>query len=211
MTQQPNSLTPAIVFDFGGVLFDWNPYYLYKKMFADDTQAIERFMIEVGFSEWNTQQDKGRPFAEAVAELSAQFPHYEPYIRAYHERWEEFMGGQIEETVVLLKALKEAGYPLYALSNWSAETFGRIRHQYEFLNWFETIVLSGNLKLIKPDPQIFNVFLSMIGRQPQECLFIDDSKANIESASRLGFQTIWFQSPEQLREELAGRGLLRGG
>jgi 2-haloacid dehalogenase len=210
MTQQSPQPSPAIVFDFGGVLLDWNPRYLYDKMFNENPADLDRFLTEVGFSEWNVQQDKGRPFADAVAELEAKFPHYAPYIRAYDERWEEFMGGPIHGTVELLYAIKQAGYPLYALSNWSAETFGRIRHQYDFLNWFDTIVLSGTLKLIKPDPQIFNVFLSMVSRNAEDCLFIDDSKANIAAASQLGFQTILFESPEQLKGELLVRGVLVG-
>ncbi len=204
-----NSLraSPAIVFDFGGVLLDWNPRYLYSKM-LDNPQDLDRFLTEVGFSDWNAQQDKGRPFAEAVAELSERFPHYTHLIRAYDERWEEFMAGPIQPTVDILQSLKQAGHTLYALSNWSAETFGRIRHKYEFLDWFETILLSGEVKLIKPDPQIFQLFLARVNRKAEDCLFIDDSKANIAAAHQLGFQTIWFESPEQLGRELRVRGLL---
>jgi len=204
----PLPLSPAIVFDFGGVLLDWNPHYLYDRMFADDPTGLDRFLSEVGFSDWNAQQDKGRPFALAVAELSARFPHHAHLIRAYDERWEEFIAGPIQPTVDILQSLKQAGYPLYALSNWSAETFARIRHKYDFLNWFDTILLSGEVKLIKPDPQIFQLFLARVNRKAKDCLFIDDSPANIVAANALGFQTILFESPRQLERELKGRGLL---
>ncbi|HJQ24396.1 MAG TPA: HAD family phosphatase [Blastocatellia bacterium] len=205
---QPAGRSPAIVFDFGGVLIDWNPRYLYQKLFADDPEAMERFLAEIGFSEWNLEQDRGRAFAVAVSELSARFPHYADFIRAYDERWEESIGGAIEPTVALLRALKQAGYALFGLSNWSAETFPRIRQQYPFFNWFDDIVLSGEVRLIKPDPLIFEILLERIGRAAADCLYIDDSPANVDVARQLGFQTIHFTAPEQLATELIGRGLL---
>ncbi|HKP12880.1 MAG TPA: HAD family phosphatase [Blastocatellia bacterium] len=200
--------SPAIVFDFGGVLIDWDPRYLYSQMFDNDADAVERFLTEVGFVEWNTEQDRGRPFAVAIKELSERFPHYGDYIRAYDERWEESVGGAIEGTVALLSALKRAGYALYGLSNWSAETFRRIRHKHPFLDLLDVIVLSGEVQMVKPDPRIYHVLLERIKRSAAECLFIDDSEANIAAAERLGFQTIRFTSPEQLERELIARGLL---
>lgn len=200
--------SPAIVFDFGGVLIDWNPRYLYRKLFRDEPEAVERFLTEIGFVEWNALQDKGRPFSEAVAELSEKFPHYSDLIKAYDERWEESVTGAIEGTVDILRELKEAGYPLYGLSNWSAETFRRIRHQYPFMDWFEEIVISGEVKLIKPDPLIYKLLLERIKRSAEECLFIDDSEANVTTANQLGFQTIRFESPEQLSKELRRLGIL---
>jgi 2-haloacid dehalogenase len=199
---------PGIVFDIGGVLLDWSPYYLYDRFFNADHAAIDRFLAEVGFSEWNAQQDIGRPFSVAVAELSARFPHYVDMIRAYDELCLESIGGPIQATVDIMQALDQAGHPRYALSNWSLEKFQLIRHKYDFLDWFETIVLSGEEKIAKPDPRIFDIFLKRVGRSADECLFIDDSKTNIAAAERLGFQTILFQSPEQLQSELTLRGLL---
>ena len=207
---QPAGRAPAIVFDFGGVLIDWNPRYLYQKLFADDPEAMEQFLAEIGFNEWNLEQDRGRAFAVAVSELSTRFPHYADFIRAYDERWEESIGGAIEPTVALLRALKQAGYALFGLSNWSAETFPRIRRQYPFFDWFDAIVLSGEVRLIKPDPLIFKLLLEKIGRAADDCLYIDDSPANVDVARQLGFQTIHFTSPEQLASELIGRGLLPG-
>ncbi len=206
--QQLETLYPAIVFDFGGVLIDWNPRYLYQKLF-NDPLAMEGFLTEIGFVEWNMLQDKGRPFAEAVSELSERFPHYADLIKAYKDRWEESIGGPIQSTVDLLYSLKQAGYSLYGLSNWSAETFERIRNKHEFLSWFEDIVISGEVKMVKPDPRIYSVLLERIGRPAQECLFIDDSEPNIAVALELGFKTIRFESAQQLEETLYGMGLLK--
>ena len=199
---------PAIVFDFGGVLLDWNPYHLYRQFFNNDVSATERFLTEIGFEEWNLKLDKGRPFSEGVAELCAQFPQYADLIRAYDERWEESLGGVILPTLDIVLSLKRAGYALYGLSNWSAETFQRVRPKYKFLDLFEQIVLSGDVKLNKPDPRIYAVLLERAGRTAEECLFIDDSEENIIAASQLGFETIRFESPEQLRKELDRRGVL---
>jgi 2-haloacid dehalogenase len=203
--------SPALVFDFGGVLIDWNPRHLYRKLFADEPDAVERFLTEIGFIEWNALQDKGRPFAVAVAELSEKFPHYGDLIRAYDERWEESITGPIQATVDILRKLKEAKYPLYGLSNWSAETFRRIRHKYSFMDWFDEIVISGEVKLIKPDPRIYSLLLERVGRKAEECLFIDDSEANVITANQLGFKIIRFESPGQLLNELQRLGILSAG
>lgn len=203
-----NVPTPAFVFDFGGVLMDWNPFYLYGSYFNGDPAGVQRFLDEVGFLAWNAKNDEGRPFRQGVAELTDQFPHYAELIRAYHERWEESIGGPIWPTVEILRSLKKAGYTLYALSNWSAETFARVRHTYEFFDWFEAIVVSGEVRLLKPDPRIFQVFLERVGRRAGECLLVDDTEANTDAAARMGFQTIHYESPGQLESELIRRGLL---
>lgn len=202
---------PAIVFDFGGVLLHWDPRYLYRKLFGTDLDAMERFLAEVGFAEWNREQDRGRPFAVGVTELSRRFPQYADLIRAYDERWEESIAGPIEPTIRILAALKQAGQALYGLSNWSAETFQRIRPRYAFFDWFDTIVISGEVGLIKPDPRIFQTFLSRVGRAAEECLFIDDGEANVAVASSLGFDVIRYSSAEQLERELIRRALLKPG
>jgi 2-haloacid dehalogenase len=200
---------PAIVFDFGGVLIDWDPRHLYRQLFEGDADAMERFLVEIGFVEWNLQQDGGRPFAVAIAELTERFPHHADLIRAFDVRWVETVDGPIQPTVEILEELKEAGYPLYALSNWSAETFRRIRHQHAFLEWFDTIVLSGDVGYIKPDPRIYQALLTKIGRKADECLFIDDLEANIVAARQLGLRTILYESPNQLADELSRLGLLK--
>lgn len=198
----------AIVVDFGGVLIDWNPRYLYRKLFPGNETAMESFLTEIGFTEWNQQQDAGRAFSLAVSELASQFPSYAELIQAYDQRWEESIAGPLQGTVDLLLPLKQAGFELHGLSNWSSEKFAAVRPKYPFFELFETILLSGDVKMIKPDPRIFQTLLERIARPAGECLFIDDSEENINSARTLGFETIRFVSSEQLHRELHQRGLL---
>lgn len=198
----------AIVFDFGGVLMDWSPYYLYRQFFNDDPVAVDCFLQEIGFTEWNQEFDRGRPFVEGVAELSGRFPAYQELIQAFDQKWEETLASAIEPTVNILWELKTAGYPLYGLSNWSAEKFAMVQSKYRFFEWFDSIILSGEVKLLKPDRRIFELLLNKIDRPASECLFIDDSIHNITAAKELGFSTILFKSPEQLKNELCQGGFI---
>ena len=202
-----NTSIKAVIFDFGGVLLKWDPHKLYRRYF-DQPQHIDHFLAEINFAAWNAEQDRGRPFADAVAELSVQFPQYSHLIRAYYEHFEDSIVGPIDGTVELLQDLKQAGYPLYALSNWSAETYPRVRPQYDFFDLFDKIILSGEVKLLKPDPAIFKLALQKINHTAHECLLIDDTEANIYSAKKLGIHTIHFKSAEQLRMELRILGLI---
>jgi 2-haloacid dehalogenase len=197
---------PAIIFDLGAVLIDWNPRYLYRTMFNTEAD-MERFFAETNLLQWNARQDEGHPFATAVNELSTQFPNYEKYIRAFHLRWEEMMPGAIEPTVEILAELRDQQYELYALSNWSAETYPIAFARFAFLRWFREVVISGAVKVCKPDPRIYEIILNKIGRPAHECVFIDDSRANYEMAAELGFQAIHFQSPEQLRAALLAKSI----
>jgi len=197
-----NPSQPALVFDFGGVLVDWDPHYLYRPFFNGDDAAIDRFMQEIGFHAWNVQQDGGRSFDDGVAGLSAQFPQYAPLIRAYHERYEDAIIGPVAGTVDILRACKAAGYPLYGLSNWAQEKFDLVRPKYDFFDCFDDILISSTVNLVKPNPLIFEIFLQRIGRQAEDCVYIDDSAANVATADRLGFITIHFESPTQLAAEL---------
>lgn len=205
-----NSPIQAIIFDFGGVLIEWDPRNLYRRYF-DQPHQMEQFLADVNFAQWNALQDKGRPFAEGIAELSSQFPHYAGHIYAIGEHWEETLGESMQGTVDILHQLKRAGYPLYALSNWSAETFPIARRKFDFFDLFDEIVISGEVGLVKPEPAIFELLLKKIDRTARECLFIDDADSNIEQANKMGFATILFESPEQLRAELRGLGLLPMG
>jgi len=198
----------AVVFDFGGVLIGWDPRNLYTRYFPDQPQAMEDFLAEISFMDWNAQQDKGRPFAEAVASLAKQFPQHANLINAYQENWRESITGIIDGTVELLWKLKKTGISLYGLSNWSTETFSMVRNEFEFFNLFDEILLSGEVKLIKPEPEIFELFLQRIEKSANECLFIDDSEPNIITARKLGFDTVHFISPEHLKNELEVRQLL---
>jgi len=198
----------AIIFDFGGVLLDWDPRNLYQHYFPEQPQAMEKFLSEINFYDWNAQQDKGRSFSDAIAVHTVKFPQYAHLIQAYYEHWEDSVTGAIPGTVDILHELKGKGYPLYGLSNWSAETFPRARHKYSFFDLFDEIILSGDVKLIKPDPAIFNLLLNKIRYTAPECLLIDDSQANIDTAKKLGFVTIHFTSPERLQTELKRLKLL---
>jgi 2-haloacid dehalogenase len=198
----------AILFDFGNVLIEWNPRHVYRRYFPNDEPAMEQFFQEVDFMEWNAQQDKGRTFAEGVALLSREFPQYAPLIQAYHDNWKDSIGGSFEGTVEIMKRLKQAGYFLYGLSNWSAETFPLVRNRFVFFELLDDIILSGEVGQIKPHPEIYEIALKRIGRPAAECLFIDDALANIEQARKMGFAVIHFQSPEQLELELKSLKLL---
>lgn len=210
MAADHTSEVRGVVFDFGGVLVDWNPRYLYRTLF-DDEAAVEGFLEEIGFDAWNLQQDRGRPFREAVAELSRRFPHHADKIAAYHHRWRESVAGPIAGTVEILRELRTAGRTLYGLSNWSAETFALVRAEYDFFTWFEAIVLSGEEKVCKPDTRIFDILVERSGHRPAHLLFIDDAPANIAAAEALGFQAIRFGSSDQLRRDLQRRGVLPDG
>jgi 2-haloacid dehalogenase len=200
-----------VVFDLGGVLIDWNPRYVFRSMFEDE-QSMERFLADICSSEWNAQQDAGRPWAEAVHLLVAEHPEFEAHIRAYYERWQEMLGGPISESVNVLADLRGAGVRLFGLSNWSAETFvvARALPEYAFLEWFNAIVISGDVGVTKPDPRIFRHLLDTYRLEPSKTLFIDDIQANIDAATALGLLAVRFESGESLRAELKARGLLNG-
>lgn len=204
---QLNKKQPAIIFDVGGVLIDWSPKYLFSKMFAGEPERLAFFLTKVCPQEWNLKQDLGRPFMESVEESVLIFPEYEPYIRAYYERWEETVKGDIPGTVEILARLREADYCLGGLSNWSGETFPLVRKRYGFLNWFDPMIVSGDVGLIKPNPAIYELTLERLGRDAQQCLFIDDNAVNTEAADALGFDTILFTSPEQLGNDLRKRDI----
>lgn len=205
--QNAKSKIQNIVFDLGGVLIDWNPRYLYRQFEADE-EKIEWFLANVCHSDWNEQQDAGRTFAEATQDRLAHFPEHEEWIRAYYDRWQDMLGGPIQGTVDVLSELRELRRPLFALTNWSAESFPVAKEMYPFLNWFDGIVVSGELKLIKPDPKIYQHLLDVHDIRAEESVFIDDRLPNVEGARAVGFAGIHFQSPEQLRAELEGFGLL---
>lgn len=195
----------AIIFDLGGVLIDWNPEHLYRNIFKDDEQKMKYFLSEVCSSEWNARQDKGYSFSKATEERIKKFPEFESYIRAYFSRWEETVKGEIPGTVKILSDLRDAGYYLCALTNWSAETYPLVTDRFEFLNWFDEVIVSGREKIAKPDPAIYKLLLERINREAQQCLFIDDSEKNVTAAKQLGFQAIHYSSPINLHYELYGR------
>ncbi|HMV98489.1 MAG TPA: HAD family phosphatase [Anaerolineales bacterium] len=196
-----DSAITTFIFDFGNVFVKWDIHALYNRFFPNP-QAVESFLEEIRFHEWNAHQDAGRPFKDGIAILSEKYPHYADLIQAYDTHWEDSITHMYHGTVEILRRLKGEGWPIYLLSNFSAEKFPLMRERYEFLNLFDDMIISGEHKLIKPDPAIFQLTLERIDRTANECLFIDDSLANIETARNMGFHTIHFQSPEQLERDL---------
>ena len=202
----PEVAPTALVFDLGGVLIDWDPRYLYRQLF-DDPDEMESFLAEVTTAEWNAHQDAGRPWADAVELLVAEHPERRKLIEAFHRRWPEMLAGEIPGTVDVLADLRAAGVRLVALSNWSAEMFPVARERFDFLAWFEGIVISGDVGVNKPDRRIFEYLAERFDIEPEAALFIDDSPANVHAASALGFRVIQFTDASALRLELVRLGL----
>ncbi len=197
----------TFVFDLGNVLINWDPRHLYRKLFASDVE-MERFLAEVCNHEWNIQMDAGRPFADGTAELVERHPHQADLIRADRDRWPEMLGGPIPGSVNLLSRIRAGGGRLFALTNWSNETFPIARDRYDFLGWFSHIAVSGELGLVKPDPAIFRHLIGTCAVAPARTLFIDDSLVNIRGAACLGFATHHFSEPNLLEAHLQDWGLL---
>jgi len=200
----------AVVFDLGGVLIDWNPRYLYRKLFPGDEAGMEAFLAEVTTAEWNVQQDAGRPWDEAIESLAKEHPDRRDLIAAFRRRWEEMLGGAIEPTVEIVAELRRAGVRLFALTNWSAETFPIALPRFPFLRWFEGIVVSGEVGIVKPDERIFRHLIERYRLDVRTTLFVDDVEANVRAAEALGFRTIRYVGPERLRARLVELGLLGG-
>ena len=207
-TPMPDTGITAVVFDLGGVLLDWNPRHLYRRLFGEDVEGMERFLAEVVSPDWNARQDAGRSWDEATAEAIASHPEHAALIRAYSERWEEMLGEALTDSVAVLDELRGTGLRLFALTNWSQFTFPYALARYPFLRWFEDIVVSGREGVAKPDPSIFRLLLSRFGIEASHSVFIDDTPKNVQAASLLGFRAIHFCNSLQLRRDLASLGLL---
>lgn len=198
----------TIIFDLGAVLIDWNPRYLYRKILKDE-EEITWFLENICTSEWNDQQDAGRSFEDATTELVAKHPEWEHAIRAWYDRWQETIPGPVHGTVEILQRIKESKqYRLYALTNWSAQTFPWALDNFHFLHWFEGIVVSGVEKSRKPFPEFYKILFDRYNVNPSEALFIDDNIKNIEGAKVVGLKTVHFKSAALLEEELVRMKLL---
>jgi len=197
-----------IIFDLGGVLVDWNPDYVFLDEFGGDRKKMQRFYDEVCTFDWNENQDAGYPLAQATEDRVALFPEQEAQIRMYYGRWEEMLGGPIAGTVALLKKLVDhTDYRVVALTNWSAETFPIALARFDFLHWFEGIVVSGTERTRKPFPEIYQTTLERFSLEAPASLFIDDNARNIAAAAALGIQTIQFKNPDQLKTDLRTKGI----
>ena len=192
----------TIIWDLGAVLIDWNPHHLYRKIFDDEAQMLH-FLEKVCTFEWNEEQDGGRTIKEANEYLIARHPEHEENIKAYYGRWDEMLGGPIEGTVEIFRELKARNeHKFYALTNWSAELFPIALERYDFLGWFDGIVVSGTEKDRKPNHSFYHTLLNRYKLQPNEVLFIDDNLRNIKAAEQLGIASIHFTSPHDLRVRL---------
>lgn len=198
----------TVVFDLGGVLIDWNPRYLYRKIFSSE-EEITWFMTNICTSEWNDLQDAGRSFSDATEDLVKKFPEHELPIRAWYGRFPETISGAIQPTVDVLNRIKQKkAHRLYALTNWSAESFPWARQNFEFLSWFEGIVVSGAEKTRKPYADFYHILLNRYNIDPARAVFIDDNVKNIQGANEVGLNTIHFTSASELEKELATLGIL---
>ena len=191
----------ALVFDFGGVLVDWNPHHLYDSYFGSKEKATW-FLENICTNEWNSQMDGGKPFSQGVAELSAQYPEYAKDIEAYFNRWIEMMGTEIEGMYGLLQEYKAKGYTLLGLTNWSSETFCQVKDVYPIFKLLDGMVVSAEEHCIKPSPRIYQILLERFGLNASDCVFIDDRQPNVDGADAVGMTGILFTSAQDLREKL---------
>jgi 2-haloacid dehalogenase len=199
----------AVVFDLGGVLLDWDPRHLYRKLFADEA-AMEAFLSDVCTMEWHSAHDRGLPFAESCATLAAAHPQHAEMIDAWGTRSEEMIAGQIDGTVEILGELLERGVRCYALTNMERETYPLRRRRYPFMRRFAGTVVSSHEGIAKPDPEIFQRLLARFDLDPTRTVMVDDSAANVEAAAALGMEVVRFESPAALRSALARLRLLPG-
>ena len=197
-----------VVFDLGGVLIDWDPRHLYRKLFAGDEAAMEHFLATVCTQEWHRHHDAGRSFAEGAQILKDRHPDKAELIDAFGARQGEMMAGPVAGTVEILQELRDRGTPLYALSNWPAEGFPLARERFDFLSWFRGIVLSGETGAIKPQPRIYEVLLERFAIDPLSAVYIDDVEVNAAAARPFGIHAIHFTTPAALRAQLVAVGLL---
>ena len=211
MTKKNSTLDiKNIIFDLGGVLIDWNPDYVFLKLFKGDKLKLQEFYKKVCTFEWNENQDAGYPLDKATEDRIKIFPEYEDQIRMYYGKWEEMIGGEIKEVVTILKNLvKENNFRVLALTNWSAETFPIALKKFDFLHLFEGIVVSGTEKTRKPFSDIYEIILNRYNLIANESIFIDDNIRNIKAADKFGIKTIHFKNPLQLKTDLKISGILK--
>jgi 2-haloacid dehalogenase len=198
----------TVIFDLGGVLIDWDPRYLYRKLLRGDEAGMEDFLATVCTPQWNRCQDAGRLFADGTRLLKGRHPNKAGLIDAYHARFDEMMAGPIRGSVELLAELRARGTPLYGLTNFSSETFPLAYERFEFLRWFRGVIVSADVKVIKPDPRIYEILIDRFTIDPKRAVFVDDAVVNVEAARRFGMHGIHFRGPNALRAELAELGLL---
>lgn len=193
----------TIIFDLGGVLVDWNPKYIYRKVFNYDEDKVQWFLNTICTSEWNVEQDGGRTIAEAVSLKIAEFPQYEKWIRLFYTEWEGMFSGAIDDNVALFKKLKASGnYNIYALTNWSAETWPKALKLFPFYHDFDGVVVSGQEKTRKPFIEIYKIIINRYNIKPENTVFIDDNIENVATANKIGLNGIHYYNHLQLLDDL---------
>lgn len=200
----------TVVFDLGGVLVDWNPRHLLREVMPGREAEVETLLADVLNHAWNLERDKGDSWVDAMARLKVEYPRWADIFDTYTERWPETLVGSLDDTVVILRELKARGTPLYALSNWSAEMFPHAEAKYDWLELFDGIVVSGRVKMIKPDRDIFEYLMDTYDLQAVDLFFIDDNEPNVLAARSYGIHAHRFEEAGALRAELGAEGLLEG-
>ena len=197
----------AVVFDLGGVLIEWDPRHLCRRLLPD--HEVELFLTTVCTPAWNAEQDAGRSFREGVDALVARFPEHAGIVRAYWERWAEMLGDPVAGAEELVADVIAADARCFALTNWSAETFPIARTRFPWLARFEGIVVSGEEGVIKPDARLYRTLLERHSLRADRCLFVDHMPANVSAASALGFHAIEFGGIDDLRRRFVRLGVLQ--
>jgi len=198
----------AVIFDLGGVLIDWSPEYLYRELIPDADER-HHFLTRICSPEWNHQMDAGRSVPDAVATLADLHPEQAELINAWWSRWPEMLGGEIPGTRTIVETFARAGMPLYALTNWSAQTWPFAIQRYSWIEGlFDGVVVSGQEHVAKPDPRIFEILNRRYGLEPTTTMFIDDSPANIQTAANSGYVTHAFTTVNRLETWLHEHGHL---
>jgi 2-haloacid dehalogenase len=197
----------TVVFDIGNVLIEWDPRHLYRRLFSTSDE-VEHFLANVCTSAWNLEIDRGRSFAEAIDELVTNHPEHATAIRAFDERWGEMVPGLVSGTLALMERLEQRNVPLYAITNFSAEKFAEARLRFPFFDRFRGVIVSAHERLIKPDRAIFELLLSRYGLKAEECLFIDDSAANVAGARAVGMTAHHFKDAAELEKTLIEHRLI---
>lgn len=198
----------AVLFDLGKVVLDWNPRYYYERFFAGDEAALAHFLDEVVAPAWIVEMDRGLPIAEAIGARQRLYPQHAELIGRWREGWPEMLRGEISGTVEILEELGSRGRRLYALTNFSHETWPVARARFDFLERFEHVVVSGEVGLVKPDPRIYRLAIERCRLQPARTVFVDDVPANVEGARAEGLLAVHFTTPERLRADLVKLGAL---
>jgi 2-haloacid dehalogenase len=203
-----NDTITTVVFDIGNVLIEWNPDHLYRELIPDNRER-QSFLETVCSMDWNLQQDLGRSWSDAIEVLTNQHPDKAELISAYSDRWHDMVPGEISGSSKILSELKQSNIPLYAITNFSSDKFLEAQDRFPFLkSSFLDIVVSADEKLIKPDPEIYNVLFRRNNLVSGECFFIDDSERNVEAARSVGMTAHHFKNAEGLRSELNRLDLL---